>query len=166
VNAVRDRVHRLLLEIYRHLPRRLRRVLVRAGTPKYTVGAICIVVADDGRILLVRHSYGDRWGTPGGLAKRNEQPAVAAVRETREEVHLDIELDGEPVVVVEPRPHRVDVVFVAHPRPGVDLEQIRPTSAEIVAVDWFRPGDLPDLQSETANALAALVRAGRLPAPS
>jgi 8-oxo-dGTP diphosphatase len=163
---VRDRFHRLLLEVYRRLPRRLRRLLVRAGTPKYTVGAICIVVADDGRILLVRHSYWSRWGTPGGLAKRGEAPAAAAVRETLEEVHLDIELDGEPVVVVEPGPRRVDVVFVAHPRSGADLQQIRPTSAEITAVDWFSLDDLPDLQSETANALATLARAGRIALPA
>ncbi len=156
-----ERLHLLALRVFAHLPRPTRRFLVRAGSPKYTVGAICIVRRADGALLLVRHSYWSRWGTPGGLAKRGERPADAAVRETMEEVHLAIELDGEPVVVVEPRSNRVDVVFLARPASGADLEDVRPSSPEITALAWFDPADLPDLQSETATALAALVRAGR-----
>ncbi|MFM7062472.1 MAG: NUDIX hydrolase [Actinomycetes bacterium] len=159
---MKDQAYRLLLQVYRRLPRPVRRWAVRAGTPKYTVGAICIVRRDDGQVLLARHSYWSRWGTPGGLAKRGEHPEVAAVRETREEVNLDIEVLGEPTVVVEPRPHRVDCVFLARPVPGAALSQVRPSSPEIVKVGWFPLDDLPELQVETATALAALERAGRL----
>jgi len=96
------------------------------------------------------------------LAKRNERPEDAAVRETKEEVNLDIEIVGEPVVVVEPRPRRVDVVFMARPLPSADLDQVRPSSPEIVKVGWFSLSDLPELQVETATALATLERAGKL----
>jgi hypothetical protein len=99
-----DAVQRVLLRVFRVLPRRVRRWIVRFGTPKYTVGAICIVQRRDGAILLVRHSYAPRWGTPGGLAKRREPVDIAAARETLEEVNLAVELIGEPVVVVEPGP--------------------------------------------------------------
>ncbi len=115
-------LHRLALRVFGALPRRARRVLVRAGSPKYTVGAICIVTRDDGAILLVRHSYYRLWGTPGGLSKRNERPEDAVVRETLEEVNLRVELVGEPVVVVEPMPRRVDVVYAARPAPGEDTD--------------------------------------------
>ena len=81
---MKDAAYRQFLKVYRVLPRRLRRTLVRAGTPKFTVGAICIVQRDDGRVLLARHSYWSRWGTPGGLAQRGEHPETTAVRETRE----------------------------------------------------------------------------------
>ena len=157
-----ERVQVLLLRVFGVLPRRVRRVLIRAGTAKYTVGAICIVRRRDGAILLARHSYVSRWGTPGGLAKRGERAEMAAVRETMEEVNLPIELVGEPAVVVEPGPRRVDVVFLARPVPGAPLDDVRPSSAEITAVGWFQPDDLPELQAETATALVALARAGRL----
>jgi 8-oxo-dGTP pyrophosphatase MutT (NUDIX family) len=151
------------LRIFGVLPRPARRLLVRAGSPKYTVGAICVVRRNDGALLLVRHSYMQRWGTPGGLAKRREPPEEAAVRETMEEVNLPIELVGEPVVVVDPRLHRVDVVFLARPVPGAPLDEVRPSSAEITGVGWFPVDDLPDISSETATALATLARSGHLP---
>lgn len=157
-----ERVHLVLLRIFGRLPRRLRRVIVRLGSPKYTVGAICIVQRDDSAVLLVRHTYWKRWGTPGGLAKRHERPELAARRETLEEVNLDVELIGEPVVVVEPLPHRVDVVYLAHPAPGADLAEVRPSSPEIERLDWFSLAELPTLQPETVAALRALERAGAI----
>jgi len=160
--VVVESVQRLLLRVFRLLPRRVRRWLVRAGSPKYTVGAICIVQRRDGAILLVRHSYVSRWGTPGGLTKRREHADVAAARETMEEVNLAVELVGEPSVVVEPRPRRVDVVFLARPAPDAPLDDVRPSSPEIVATQWFQPDELPELQPETATALVALSRDGRI----
>lgn len=154
--------HRLALKVFGALPRRVRRVLVRLGSPKYTVGAICIVRRDDGAMLLVRHSYYRLWGTPGGLAKRHERPEVAAVRETLEEVGLRVELVGEPVVVVEPVPHRVDIVFLARPAEGSDPDSARPTSPEIERTEWFPLAALPPLQVETVTALRALERSGLL----
>ncbi|HMU79841.1 MAG TPA: NUDIX domain-containing protein [Microthrixaceae bacterium] len=157
-----DAVQRVVLRVFRVLPRRVRRWIVRFGTPKYTVGAICIVQRRDGAILLVRHSYAPRWGTPGGLAKRREPVDIAAARETLEEVNLAVELIGEPVVVVEPVPRRVDVVFLARPAATAALDDVRPSSPEIVGTAWFLPDELPELQPETATALVALARDGRI----
>lgn len=144
------------------LPRWVRRWLVRLGTPRYTVGAVCIVERRDGAILLVRHSYATRWGTPGGLVKRREQPDIAAVRETMEEVNLRVELVGEPMVVVEPEPRRVDIVYLARPAHDAPLDDVRPSSPEINSAQWFMPDELPDLQPETATALISLARDGRI----
>jgi len=157
-----DRVHLLLLRIFGLMPRRVRRVLVRLGSPKYTVGAICIVQRDDGQILLVRHSYWRRWGTTGGLAKRHERPEVAAVRETKEEVNLDVVLVSEATVVVEPVPHRVDVVYLARARNAAAIDAVRPSSPEIEQVGWFALDSLPTMQPETITALQALARSGAL----
>jgi 8-oxo-dGTP pyrophosphatase MutT (NUDIX family) len=157
-----ERLHRLLLKVFGMMPRRLRRLLVRLGSPKYTVGAICIIQRADGAVLLVRHSYYRRWGTPGGLANRHERPESAAVRETIEEVNLRVELIGEPVVVVEPVPHRVDVVFLARPAEGASLDEVRPSSPEIEQLDWFAMDALPNLQDETVTAMRALERSGLL----
>lgn len=48
----------------------------------------------DGRVVFVRHTYGDRrsWELPGGRLGRREDPEAAVRREMREE--LGVELDG------------------------------------------------------------------------
>ena len=149
-------VHRLLLRVWRRIPRPLRRWTVRLVAPSFTVGATCVVERDDGAILLVRLVYRNGWGLPGGLIKRNEDVADCARREVREEVGLSIDLAGPPAVVVDARPQRVDVVFRARPAAGADPAVAAPRSPEIQEVRWFDPADLPTLQHETVGGLRAL----------
>lgn len=144
------------MKIYQRLPRQLRRWVVRVITPSFTVGAACVIERDDGAFLLVRQVYRRGWGMPGGLAQRREPVDETARREVKEEVGLDIELLGEPAVVVDPIPRRVDVIFRARPADGVDPEAATPTSPEIAEVRWFPAGELPDLQHETTAALRVL----------
>ena len=153
-----ERVHRALLRLFRRLPRRLRLAAVHALSPSYTVGAMCAIRRDDGHLLLVRHSYRPRWAIPGGLCRAGEDVADGARREVREEVGLDVELVGEPAVVVDPDERRVDVVFVARLRDGAARAGV---SAEIVESRWFPVDALPELQHETVSALDALGRLGR-----
>lgn len=153
--------HRTALQIFRRLPTKARRLAVRTISPSFTVGAMCFIERQDGALLLVRHSYRSRWGVPGGLLKRGEDVADGARREVREEVGLDIELLGEPTVVVDPQPQRVDVIFRC--RPLVETDPVTARSAEIVEARWFRPDELPELQFETAGALVTLARAAMSP---
>jgi ADP-ribose pyrophosphatase YjhB (NUDIX family) len=157
------RVHRLLLRIYRRLPVFARRAVVRRLAPQFTVGAICLVERHDGKVLLIRQSYRNHWGLPGGLLRRRESPEAAAVREILEETGLDVELVGEPVVVVDPEPRRVDIVFRARPTSAASTAVLEPTSPEIVEIGWFLPTELPRLQHETASAVRALARASYAP---
>jgi ADP-ribose pyrophosphatase YjhB (NUDIX family) len=133
------------------LPRRVRRLIVRVGTPNFTVGAICLIEDDDGRLLLVRQAYRGAWGAPGGLLKRHEDAREGMHREVREEIGIDVEVMGEPTVVVAPVPQRVDIVFRANPTDGA--VEPHPRSPEILEVAWFALDDLPDLQHELAVAL-------------
>jgi 8-oxo-dGTP diphosphatase len=152
-------VHLFLLKVYRRLPRRLRLVVIHGVAPSFSVGAICVVERADGRLLLVRHSYRDRWGFPGGLLARGEEVDDGARREAMEEVGLAIEITSEPTVVVAPEPRRVDVVFRCRPAEDPAADDVVPTSPEIVECRWFPLDDLPELQHEAAGALVALARA-------
>lgn len=154
------RLHLLALRVFRRLPTGTRRRVVRSIAPGFTVGAMCRIEREDGRVLLVQLSYRNRWGVPGGLLKRGEDPAVAARREVLEEVSLDVELIGDPLVQVDAEARRVDVVFVARPAKGQDPDLAQPTSPEIEAARWFDPDALPPLQSETSGAFALLDRRG------
>jgi 8-oxo-dGTP diphosphatase len=148
-----------LLLVFRRLPPFLRRRIVRVMTPSFTVGAICLIERPDGKVLLVHQVYRTAWGVPGGLSKRGEDIAACAKREVLEEVGLEVDLVGEPAVVVDAGPQRVDVVYRARPAPDVDLSDVRPRSPEIREVRWFALDELPELQHEAVSALAALTRA-------
>jgi ADP-ribose pyrophosphatase YjhB (NUDIX family) len=158
------KAHLALLRVFRVLPRRVRLGVVHLLSPTFTVGAICVIERADGALLLVRHSYRERWGLPGGLLQRGEEADAGARREAFEEVGLEIELEGEPAVVIDPRSRRVDVVFRARPCPGADPEVAAPRSPEVVDVAWFAAAALPELQHETAGALVALARVTASPA--
>lgn len=150
-------LHLLLLRIFGRLPVRLRRSVVRALTPSFTVGSNCVIEREDGAILLVRQVYRKRWGLPGGLLERGEAPADAVLREVEEETGLHVEVVGEPAVVVDPTARRVDVVFRAR-TVGVVPDELTSRSPEISEVRWHQPQSLPELQEEAAGALMTLAR--------
>lgn len=167
-----EALHRLALRLFGVLPVRARRRIVRTISPSYTVGSMCFVERHDGALLLVRLAYRDRWGVPGGLLKKGEDTRAAAEREAREEIGVEVDVVGEPAVVVDPGPQRVDIIYRCRVRDGFDPEDVSPSSPEILEVRWFAPDELPELQFETAGALLALARndvaphARRLPEPT
>jgi 8-oxo-dGTP pyrophosphatase MutT (NUDIX family) len=158
-----DRVKRGMLRVYRRLPTLGRRWVVRTIAPSFTVGAMAIIERADGSRLFVRHLYRQHWGVPGGLLERGETPELAVAREVWEEVGLRIQLLGEPAVVVDADPQRVDVVYRARPVDDEAADSIDPGSPEIVEARWFPPGQTPELQHETASALVALARSSHAP---
>jgi 8-oxo-dGTP diphosphatase len=149
--------------VYQQLPTVLRRMVVRRVAPTFSVGAMCIIERADGRVLLIRHLYRQRWGVPGGLLQRRETPNDAARREVREEVGLDVELIGEPAVNVDADPRRIDIVFRARPVDETDADRVRPSSVEVLEARWFHPTELPELQFETAQVIQSLARASYAP---
>lgn len=63
------------------------------GNTVLEVPTVSVLTFDaQGRVLLVRHSEGNDWSTPGGMIEPYELPADAAVREMWEETGLHVEL--------------------------------------------------------------------------
>ncbi|MFD9908980.1 NUDIX domain-containing protein [Streptomyces sp. NPDC059063] len=65
-----------------------------AGLPRVLVGAAALLRDAAGRLLLVEPNYREGWALPGGTVESDdgETPRQGALRETAEEVGLDVEL--------------------------------------------------------------------------
>ncbi|MQY18709.1 NUDIX hydrolase [Nocardia macrotermitis] len=57
-------------------------------------GASALVVDELGRVLMQRRGDSGNWSLPGGIMEVGETLSECAVRETREETGLDIEITG------------------------------------------------------------------------
>ncbi len=131
---------------------RLRTVVFRLFRAR-TLGVAVIAEDGNGRVLLVRHTYGKgEWMLPGGGVKRRESFRDAALRETREEVGL-LMSDGGTVELLSVYFKRlggwVDHVCVFVVRGWT----IAPTSNwEIAEVQLFAPDELPRAISRAAAA--------------
>jgi len=62
-------------------------ILARAMAVPASVGAFGLV-EQDGKIVLVKHSYAPGWHLPGGGVGRGEPPFKAVLRELKEEIGL------------------------------------------------------------------------------
>lgn len=74
---------------------------------------VCGIAEIDGKVLLVRHTYGsakDRILLPGGFVQEGELPTVAAEREIREETGVTAKTKS--VLAIQFKPEQWCVVFV------------------------------------------------------
>jgi 8-oxo-dGTP diphosphatase len=106
--------------------------------------AAAVVIERDGKLLFGRRGPGTRspglWSFPAGFVERGEQIETAAIRETREEVGLTVELGpllglfsatGETVVLA---------VFAATAAHGEAV-----AADDLTEIGWFSPDTLPEL---------------------
>ncbi|HMQ96012.1 MAG TPA: NUDIX hydrolase [Candidatus Saccharibacteria bacterium] len=56
-------------------------------------GANMLIEDEQGRLLTVKMNYESHWGLPGGWVEGDETPLQTALRETREELQLDLSPD-------------------------------------------------------------------------
>jgi ADP-ribose pyrophosphatase YjhB (NUDIX family) len=129
-------LHRLLYRIAYRVRRGFRRAF---RVPIYGVNA---VLRDaQGRVLLVRHSYGPpHWTLPGGGHGKREDPAQAVRRELREELSIAIaELEHLQTYeeVLSGAPHQSSLFA------GIALGEPRPDGREVIAARFFAADDLP-----------------------
>ena len=62
--------------------------LVWRMTKPRTIGVRAVVLDQDDRVALVRHTYTDQWYLPGGGVKKGESIEAALLRELKEELAI------------------------------------------------------------------------------
>ena len=139
-------LHRLGLRAAYAVRRRFRRF-----AKPHLAGVSVLIEDGEGRIMLVRHTYGpEGWAMPGGGLKRGEDPAEAARREMREELGCELEtLESLRVIeeVLGGCPHTAHV-FRARSRgePQVDKR-------ELAELRWFARDELRALRLVSVTRL-------------
>ncbi len=146
-------LYKQLLRFFARLPERGRVAVVHTVSPLFSVGAIVVLRDNTGSVLLVRQAYKSRWGLPGGLSKRGEEPYDTACREVREETGLRIELIGEPLVDIDVHLRKVDVIYRACLAADVAANQAKAKLPEILECRWFPADSLPPLQHEAVTGI-------------
>lgn len=112
---------------------------------RVALGAAAAIFDEDGRILLVRHSYGRlNWELPGGVAESGESPERTALREVAEETGLTVVPERVTGIYSEPG-HRLGPAmhFVLRCRREPGDAEPRITSDEIIDLAWVEPATLP-----------------------
>ena len=108
-----------------------------AGRYARVEGANVYATDVDGRILVVRPTYTNKWMLPGGRVERGETPHEAAIRETREETGLDVVRDR--IAVVDARRARdTTYILVAHVTGG----ELEPQLGEIAEAGWLERDEI------------------------
>ena len=131
-----------------------------------TLGVRAVVLDDQNRVFLVKHSYVAGWHLPGGGVETGETFRDALQRELEEEGR--IELTGEPALHglffnshVSPRDH-VAVYLVRQFR----QDRLPEPNREIVACGFFEVGALPAETTRGTRLRISEVLEGRLPVPT
>ena len=147
--------NRLLARLY-HIMYPLARLWWTLRAP-VRIGVRGIVLDQQGRVLLVRHSYGSEgWGFPGGGPGRHERLADTIVREVREETGVRCQVEkllGVYDSFTEGKSDHVALFICRATNPPQPL----PASPEIVSCAFFSVDDLPPQASQgTRRRLAEL----------
>ena len=128
---------------------------------------VAIFVVEKGKVLVIHHRGLNKWLPLGGHIELNEDPEAAAIRETREESGLDVELIGDRPPTTEegtraliaPRfldIHRISkthehigMIYFARPKRGAVVLADR----EHHAIRWCSADELDALDPEMSGAV-------------
>ena len=103
--------------------------------------AVNVAVVQEGKILLTQREDFETWCLPSGGVNDGESSAQAAIRETKEETGLDVELTRLVGVYscLGDWTSGYKILFAAKPVGG----QIQCQEGETIAVEWFAYDELP-----------------------
>jgi ADP-ribose pyrophosphatase YjhB (NUDIX family) len=124
------------------------------------VPSVNVVVENDkGEILMIRRTDNGNWALPGGAIDLGESVTQAAMRETKEETGIDVEITGLVGIYSDPKHvihytsndevrQEFSIVLTGNPLGG-RLRQ----SSESCEVHWVVSGDIAYLQVDRSMGL-------------
>jgi ADP-ribose pyrophosphatase YjhB (NUDIX family) len=124
------------------------------------LGAAAVILDEQERVLLVKHTYGRfNWELPGGATEPGESVEQTVVREVREETGLDVTAERITGIYYDPE-HDMHH-FVLRCRKRDDAATPYPDQSEISHLDYWPIDSLPRPISDFTvrriqDALAAL----------
>ena len=96
----------------------------------------CIVMNEKNKILLVHHNAG-HWDFPKGHVEEGETEEQTAIRETKEETNLEVQINSKYRYTTEYSPKegiwKEVVFFLAYNK----TEDIKPQLTEVEELGWF-----------------------------
>jgi ADP-ribose pyrophosphatase YjhB (NUDIX family) len=152
--------------LWKHFPfsSNLRNMGVWLLSPKFMVGVVAYVTDDEGRVLLVRHTYKGKspWGLPGGGLHPDESLEDCVRREVREEAGIEVRVERLLAAEAHYDQRLVDLMFACKPQPSQSLDTFRP-SPEISEARFFPLDQLPEgtAPAQRRRIRIALKRSGR-----
>lgn len=132
----------LLLQSWKQMPLWVKVFTSRMLRPKYMVAVVAVILDDDNKILLGKHTYRKNhpWDLLAGSLEYGEDPNKAIVRELLEETDCDIEVIKLLNAVSVKDDHQISLIYLCRIVSG----NFKP-SPEISHVEFFSRHDLPDL---------------------
>ncbi|OFZ10214.1 MAG: hypothetical protein A3D92_22165 [Bacteroidetes bacterium RIFCSPHIGHO2_02_FULL_44_7] len=110
-----------------------------------TTGVKCLV-EHNGKFLMIRIAYGHKhWTFPGGGVDRGELPEIAAKREVREEVGIEVEKVTPIGEYFNTRHYSKDTVYCFYSKVASDYFSI--DNNEVAEARWFSLSEIPAMQS-------------------
>jgi ADP-ribose pyrophosphatase YjhB (NUDIX family) len=136
------------------IPAHIARLRAAVGHDLLLLPSVSVLPVDQaGRVLLVRHTgHDDGWAVLGGAIEIGESPAQAAVRETREEIGVEVRLTrlldvlgGPDYEVRYPNGDRAAYVTAVYQAEITDGSPAA-DGGEVCQVAWFTPAELSGLE--------------------
>ena len=106
-----------------------------------------MICNEKGEVLLgkvERGHFRGFWTLPGGYMDHDEHPSTGCVRETLEEIGLEITLESEEPIVTQKIFTDDGISFVSFTYRSLwngDITQLKLQTEEIAEVKWFTKGD-------------------------
>ena len=149
---------RFLLRILRVLPLWVHILGARILRPRYQVAVAAIIFDEEGRILLLKHTYRKfEWGLPAGGLEHGEKPEDAVVREFHEETGLEIRVEKMLMATSTAEYPHVSLIYLCRVAGG----EFRP-SLEVSEMRYFHLDQLPAMlfaEKDLIRDAAELVKA-------
>lgn len=137
---------------------------INALLPTKRVIAHALIRDPDGRVLLCEQTIKPAWDLPGGVVDADESPMQAVVREVREELDLDLQVERLLAVNWLPRWGGWDdacvFLFDLGVHPAELIERMTLQASEIRAVHWCDPARVAQQAAVATATLLAEVASG------